>query len=58
MAHGERIGSHVQTTHSYRTTHLPLATIAYMVGFNDVSNFRRAYIKWTGQTPRETRNVQ
>ena len=47
-----------QASHYLTTTHLPLATIAYMVGFNDVSNFRRAYIKWTGQTPRETRNVQ
>jgi AraC-like DNA-binding protein len=42
-------------SHYLKTTQLPLATIAYMVGFNDVSNFRRAYIKWTGQTPREAR---
>jgi AraC-like DNA-binding protein len=27
-----------------------------MVGFNDVSNFRRAYIKWTGRTPKEARD--
>lgn len=44
-------------SHYLRTTQLPLATIAFMVGFNDVSNFRRAYIKWTGQTPREARIV-
>jgi AraC-like DNA-binding protein len=43
-------------THYLTSTRLPLASIAFMVGFNDVSNFRRAYIKWTGQTPRETRD--
>ena len=42
-------------THYLKTTRLPLASIAFMVGFNDVSNFRRAYIKWTGKTPREAR---
>lgn len=41
--------------HYLRTTRLPLASIAFMVGFNDVSNFRRAFIKWTGHTPREAR---
>ncbi len=41
--------------HYLRTTRLPLASIAFMVGFNDVSNFRRAFIKWTGRTPREAR---
>ena len=46
-----------QASHYLKATHLPLATIAYMVGFNDVSNFRRAYIQWTGQTPREARSV-
>jgi AraC-like DNA-binding protein len=43
-------------THYLTTTTLPLASIAYIVGFNDVSNFRRAYIKWTGTTPREARD--
>ncbi|MEE4193031.1 MAG: AraC family transcriptional regulator [Halieaceae bacterium] len=41
--------------HYLRTTRLPLASIAFMVGFNDVSNFRRAFIKWTGHTPRQAR---
>jgi AraC-like DNA-binding protein len=45
-------------SHYLSTTDLPLITIAYMVGFNDVSNFRRAYIKWTGRTPREARSGQ
>lgn len=42
-------------THYLTTTRLPLASIAFMVGFNDVSNFRRAFMKWTGKTPREAR---
>lgn len=42
-------------TRYLRHSSLPMSTIAYMVGFNDASNFRRAYAKWTGRTPRETR---
>jgi AraC-like DNA-binding protein len=42
-------------SHYLKNTRLPLASIAYMVGFNDASNFRRAYIKWTGRAPREER---
>ncbi|HLA32404.1 MAG TPA: helix-turn-helix transcriptional regulator, partial [Pseudomonas sp.] len=33
------------------TTHLPLYEIAYLLGFNDPSNFRRAFKKWTGKLP-------
>jgi AraC-like DNA-binding protein len=43
-------------THYLTSTSLPLASIAFMVGFNDVSNFRRAYIKWTGRTPKDARD--
>jgi AraC-like DNA-binding protein len=43
-------------THYLRNTRLPLATIAYRVGLNDTSNFRRAYQKWTGRTPSEVRH--
>jgi AraC-like DNA-binding protein len=42
-------------THYLQSTRLPLASIAFMVGFNDVSNFRRAFMKWTGRSPREVR---
>ena len=42
-------------TRYLQNTRLPLSTIAYMVGFSDASNFRRAYIKWTGKTPRAVR---
>ena len=42
-------------THCLKNTRLPLVSIAFMVGFSDISNFRRAYIKWTGHSPGETR---
>ncbi|MEQ8515339.1 MAG: AraC family transcriptional regulator [Chromatocurvus sp.] len=42
-------------TRYLKNTHLPLASIAYLVGFSDPSNFRRAYRKWTGQTPAAVR---
>jgi AraC-like DNA-binding protein len=42
-------------TRYLQNTRLPLTTIAYLVGFNDASNFRRAYHKWTGRAPRELR---
>ena len=42
-------------TRYLKNSRLPLSTIAYLVGFNDASNFRRAYQKWTGRTPREVR---
>lgn len=48
----------VRAEHATRyltNTRLPLSTIAYIIGFNDASNFRRAYIRWTGQAPREVR---
>ena len=49
----------VRTEHATRylqNTRLPLSTIAYMVGFSDASNFRRAYTKWTGRLPKDVRN--
>ncbi len=42
-------------TRYLKNTELPLSTIAYIVGFNDASNFRRAYTRWTGHTPRDIR---
>ena len=42
-------------TRYLQNTRLPLSSIAYIVGFNDASNFRRAFTRWTGQTPREVR---
>jgi AraC-like DNA-binding protein len=51
----DRVRAEHATRH-LQSSRLPLATIAYLVGFNDVSNFRRAYIRWTGHSPREVRN--
>lgn len=42
-------------TRYLKNTRLPLASIAYLIGFSDPSNFRRAYRKWTGTTPAEVR---
>jgi AraC-like DNA-binding protein len=36
-------------------TNLPMFSIALNIGFNDASNFRRAYVKWTGATPQQAR---
>ncbi|MDP5070749.1 MAG: helix-turn-helix transcriptional regulator, partial [Congregibacter sp.] len=38
-------------TRYLREQRLPIASIAYQLGFNDPSNFRRAYRRWTGNTP-------
>ena len=38
-----------------KETQLTIEDIAYSVGFNDVSNFRAAFKKWTGDTPSEMR---
>ena len=54
----QKLLDQVRAEHATRylqTTRLPLSSIAYMVGFNDSSNFRRAYIKWTGRAAREFR---
>jgi AraC-like DNA-binding protein len=45
-------------TRYLQNTRLPLSSIAYMIGFNDASNFRRAYQKWTGHSPKQVRNGQ
>lgn len=42
-------------TRYLQNTRLPLANIAYLVGFNDTSNFRRAFTRWTGRSPGEVR---
>ncbi|MBC9249738.1 AraC family transcriptional regulator [Pseudomonas alcaligenes] len=38
-------------------THLPLHEIALLLGYNDPSNFRRAFRKWTGKSPSAYRAV-
>ncbi len=44
-----------QATRYLKNTALPVASVARLVGFNDPSNFRHVYIKWTGMTPSEAR---
>lgn len=49
-------------TRHLRDGRLPISSIAYHLGFNDPSNFRRAYRRWTGSSPsavrREARSGQ
>jgi AraC-like DNA-binding protein len=54
----QRLLDQVRAEHATRylqNKRLPLSSIAYMVGFSDASNFRRAYLKWTGKSPRDVR---
>lgn len=56
----QKLLDQVRAEHATRylqNTRLPLSSIAYMVGFSDASNFRRAYAKWTGRSPREVRDA-
>lgn len=43
-------------TRYLRENRLPIASIAYQLGFNDPSNFRRAYHRWTGLSPSAVRS--
>jgi len=43
-------------TRYLRENRLPIASIAYQLGFSDPSNFRRAYQRWTGLSPSAVRN--
>ncbi len=54
----QRLLDQVRAEHATRylqNKRLPLSSIAYLVGFSDASNFRRAYQKWTGKAPRDVR---
>jgi AraC-like DNA-binding protein len=44
-------------TRYLREGRLPVASIAYQLGFNDPSNFRRAYRRWTGHSPGAVRRA-
>jgi len=39
------------------STRLPVEEIAHRVGFSDLSNFRKAFRRWTGVTPRSYRSL-
>jgi AraC-like DNA-binding protein len=38
-------------TQYLKTTRMTTEDIAFLVGFNDVANFRRAFKRWTGKSP-------
>lgn len=42
-------------TRLLRDRRLPIASVAYRVGFSDPSNFRRAFRTWTGRSPSQLR---
>jgi AraC-like DNA-binding protein len=35
---------------------LPITTIAWLLGYQEVSAFTRAFGRWTGKTPKQARN--
>ncbi len=39
-----------------REGHLPIAEVAYLVGYAEPSNFHRAFRRWTGRTPTQWRS--
>lgn len=45
-------------TRHLKENRLPIASIAYHLGFTDPSNFRRAYQRWTGLTPGQVRSAE
>jgi AraC-like DNA-binding protein len=42
----------LELLHDEETT---IATVGSQIGFNDVREFRRAFKRWTGHTPSDTR---
>lgn len=44
-------------TRHLRENRIPISSIAYQLGFNDPSNFRRAYRRWTGNSPSAVRDA-
>ncbi len=41
--------------HYLRQTHLPITEIAFLVGYQEINSFYRAYKGWSGRTPQEVR---
>ena len=56
----QRLLNDVRVKHArryLRDTNRSVEAIAVSLGFNDASNFRRAFIQWTGQSPAEWRRT-
>lgn len=41
--------------HYLSTSRLPTAEISFLLGYEDVTSFQRAFRSWTGETPRRVR---
>lgn len=46
---------HALAVEYLRTTNLSIEDVAALVGFSDVANFRKAFKRWTGETPAAVR---
>ena len=45
-----------ELAHSYiRDKHTSINEITYLLGYSDPANFSRAYKRWTGMTPTQSR---
>jgi len=39
-----------------KQSHLSLGEVSYLIGFSNLSNFNRAFKRWTGKTPGDYRS--
>jgi AraC-like DNA-binding protein len=46
---------HMLAVEYLQSTHLTVEEIAHRVGFTDTANFRKAFFKWAGKSPSQTR---
>jgi AraC-like DNA-binding protein len=46
------------TQHYFKNTSLDDTSISFLLGYSEVSSFYRAYKKWYGQTPKQTKNQE
>ncbi|MGW4350506.1 AraC family transcriptional regulator [Nocardia sp. NPDC004582] len=46
-----------RATYLLRESALPVSAVAHQVGYSDIREFRRAYVRWTGRAPSAARGV-